>query len=525
MVEVLVKEILHVVEGSELGWTLKRAVQNELSKSFVNVKEIKRLVPVYLKESGWDIRVRNVVFHHLLTNGETPHPLTPPEHVKEQMLFIRSAQARWEKRILKSINTMCTEKSIPLARMRTIREQADFTQKWKDMAFSDENNNDIRPVYAPKDFMEVLTSLSSPNYNSKINDYSDVTERSGTSVWGLIQVRLHLKSTQQLRVLFSNLSTQHFQAGADDIEGANPEWQRLGVKTAALGYSPTAQRYLQQGCYCSQRGNIWLVGLGLDLTPQHYQYYNQLRASVFKYELLIDKLFLQDVKLTAGNHEAYFVFEDLIVQILLSFSRDTQLLDHFKNTSAIPPRAFTRTALSEPDATVIYPPNGIIPFHGFSFYLAPICFVWSDPVVIYNVFKTLYTSFFFRLHSLSSHPQGILSLCQQFETLLQTHQPQLFYHLREMGSHPLKHAFNWLMHAFAGYLDTEQLLLLWDRIIGYGTLEILPVVAVAIFAFRRNNLMEVSTPSEAEAVLADINTLKVIPLLQYCLFARILQTV
>lgn len=40
------KEILHVVEGSELGWTLKRAVQNELSKSFVNVKEIKRLVPV-----------------------------------------------------------------------------------------------------------------------------------------------------------------------------------------------------------------------------------------------------------------------------------------------------------------------------------------------------------------------------------------------------------------------------------------------------------------------------------------------
>ena len=37
-------------------------------------------------------------------------------------------QARWEKRILKSINTMCSEKSIPLARMRTIREQADFTQ-------------------------------------------------------------------------------------------------------------------------------------------------------------------------------------------------------------------------------------------------------------------------------------------------------------------------------------------------------------------------------------------------------------
>ena len=83
---------------------------------------------------------------------------------------------------------MCTEKNIPLARMRTIREQADFTQKWKDMTFSDENMGDIRPVYAPKDFMEVLTSLSSPNYTAKIYDYSDVNERSGTSVWGLIQV-------------------------------------------------------------------------------------------------------------------------------------------------------------------------------------------------------------------------------------------------------------------------------------------------------------------------------------------------
>ena len=57
------------------------------------------------------------------------------------------------------------------------------------MAFGDENMGDIRPVYAPKDFMEVLTSLSSPNYTAKIYDHSDVNERSGTSVWGLIQVK------------------------------------------------------------------------------------------------------------------------------------------------------------------------------------------------------------------------------------------------------------------------------------------------------------------------------------------------
>ena len=44
--ESLVKEIINVIQASDLGWTLKRAVQDELSKSFVNVKDIKRLVPV-----------------------------------------------------------------------------------------------------------------------------------------------------------------------------------------------------------------------------------------------------------------------------------------------------------------------------------------------------------------------------------------------------------------------------------------------------------------------------------------------
>ena len=61
----------------------------------------------------------------------------------------------------------------------------------------------------------------------------------------------------------------------------------------------------------------------------------------------MDRLFLQDVRLTAGNHEAYFVFEDLVVQILLCFSRDTQFLEHFKSTSASPPHAYTRNNMGE----------------------------------------------------------------------------------------------------------------------------------------------------------------------------------
>lgn len=41
---------------------------------------------------------------------------------------------------------------------------------------------------------------------------------------------------------------------------------------------------------------------------------------------------------------------------------------------------------------------------------------------------------------LPSHLQGIVSLCLQFERLLQAHLPQLFYHLRQIGAQPWVHA-------------------------------------------------------------------------------------
>lgn len=37
----------------------------------------------------------------------------------------------------------------------------------------------------------------------------------------------------------------------------------------------------------------------------------------------------------------------------------------------------------------------------------------------------------------------------------------------------LRISFKWMVRAFSGYLATDQLLLLWDRILGYNSLEIL----------------------------------------------------
>lgn len=101
--------------------------------------------------------------------------------------------------------------------------------------------------------------------------------------------------------------------------------------------------------------------------------------------------------------------------------------------------------------------------------VAPLCFLYNEPSKLYSVFREMYTRYFFRLHSISSSSsvscfcfslnicallalglfalsqaarlrfptlQGIVSLCLQFERLLQAHLPQLFYHLRQIGAQP-----------------------------------------------------------------------------------------
>ena len=67
------------------------------------------------------------------------------------------------------------------------------------------------------------------------------------------------------------------------------------------------------------------------------------------------------------NDDQVFVFEDLLYQVLLTFSRDTQVLKCFSN-QPVQPFKFNIKAKSstEPNFFTIYPPNGFLPYEGFS---------------------------------------------------------------------------------------------------------------------------------------------------------------
>lgn len=73
------------------------------------------------------------------------------------------------------------------------------------------------------------------------------------------------------------------------------------------------------------------------------------------------------------------------------------------------------------------------------------------------------------------------------------------------------------MRAFSGHLQPEQLLILWDLILGYDSLEILSLLSIIILSFRKESILQVTTLDNIEAVLADLSSIKVLPLIQLAL--------
>ncbi|XP_029421404.1 TBC1 domain family member 19 isoform X3 [Nannospalax galili] len=452
-----IAQIVQKLKGSNLYAQLERQAWACLQRPEIRLESLKEDIKEFFKISGWEKKLQNAVYSELNVYPLPNHPAVPPEHLKEPLVYMRKAQ--------------------------------------------------------------VLINLRNPNYENG-------DSLSFRTHLGLIQVPLKVKDIPELKECFVELGLNTGQLGIDDSTQVPPELfenehVRIGQKVLAQQDSAAAQQYIRQGSPTALRAELWALILNISSQPEDILYYEQLKTNVIQHDLLVDSLIYKDVKLTASNDDYYFVFEDYLYQVLLCFSRDTSVLGHFAYNSASPPKSYIRGKLGLEEYAVFYPPNGVIPFHGFSMYVAPLCFLYHEPYKLYQIFREMYVRFFFRLHSISSHPSGIVSLCLLFESLLQTYLPQLFYHLREIGAQPLRISFKWMVRAFSGYLATDQLLLLWDRILGYNSLEILAVLAAAVFAFRAVNLMEVTSLAAAEAVLADLSTLKVMPLLQIFLFATV----
>ncbi|KAF4524524.1 hypothetical protein B566_EDAN002796 [Ephemera danica] len=307
-----------------------------------------------MKQSGLETELRNTVFHWMRSHqSHAARNAASPLHTKEPIAYLRKAQLQWEKRIHKSLTSMCAELGQVLSRCRLASDKDDLGEKWNELSTYDVDLSQYRPVYAPKDFLDVLLWIRSPNYRSLDGDGS----------WDFSQIPLKVKSLNELKSMYQEA------ARGEPLLGVNPnmpspahgygnlEAERiaLGEKVIAGNNAPVAQEYLKKGCPRSIRNKIWAKVLGSEVNEQ-------------------------DVQLTASNDDQYFVFEDILYQVMLCFTRDAEILSIFHQSSASPVTALLKGRATAIENTVVFPPSGIIPFHGFTMYATPFCYMYDEPI-------------------------------------------------------------------------------------------------------------------------------------------------
>jgi hypothetical protein len=272
------------------------------------------------------------------------------------------------------------------------------------------------------------------------------------------------------------------------------------------------------------------------LSEQERRTHAELRAECDRLDMVTDELYLHDVQIVLDDPR-FFPFEEELNCAVLCFVRDpgvrTAALYEVHepifggpNGHGVGAYPAFRAVVTASDgggdaAPLASPPSAVQPFLGLASYFAPLCFLYAHKPALYSVARALWCKLWCKLNVLSGDEGTLLHVCKTFENLLVTVHPRLCLHLLSLGLHPLHVAFGWMHVGFVGFLEMDQLLVLWDRVIGYMDPTLFAVLACAIFVHRAEVLfMPGMTAEKATLILNEGSRLRVVPLLQMFLYSN-----
>jgi len=540
-----VAEVMAALRRNPAFWQLKQEVKDSLVGSDTACKEspspkaLETMIGQYLAPKGGNRRPGALIDNEVLRRhwggdaGRTAtmalppsisrtlgHAATAPPTAREPIDFLRRQQAEWRTKLVKRINRICKAK--PGLFMASVRSPELRSLKWEALLehVTEMPLNLSMYLYDPVDLLREAVLAEDQNFapggfRSTAGDGTKDARQQTSRPWGLIKVQFHMPTVAQLRRTLAALGLDKHQVGVDDSHEFADHRDAQGTAVIARGLVQEGRQYLQQGSPTHIRPAMWELALETNSGANHCgaAYIDQLRQHIARYDLFVDRLIAADVRRLANADDSFFVFEDIIKEVLLLLSRDERV----PGAKACPMEPCVGTCRSGAGVRR-YPPSGVLPFRGMAYFVAPLCYLYGDVNRAYRVAFALYTRYFCLLHSIGSASDGLLHLGYVFERLLQTQDPALFGHLVLIGLDPLTIALPWMMVAFSGVLPPDQTLLLWDRVVGFDCLLVLPILAVAIFRFRRNQLLAVDAVKQAEKLLADCVALNSTALLQFALF-------
>ena len=385
--------------------------------------------------------------------------------------------------------------------------------------------------YDPYELLERVCALEHPNQSARYT---------GVRSAGLVPLQLRTPQLHELRAALPELSrAAERHLGADEQLRAwfVDERQRAGEHALRAGQPAELRRYARTGVPANLRKAVWARALAVAPTPRdaarNAAHYVRLVGEIDRVSLLTDAAVRADVRL-ALDDEAFFVFAEVLEEATLALTRDPWLCAHATFGGGLPLRASDAPPVAaaavgaDVDGAdgararkrVAFPPSGLVPFRGLASLACPLCYVSDVPAELYALSRALWARYWSGLHALSARRGCLLHVLKTFEVLVLEAEPALSHHLAQLGAHPTLLAYNWLVFAFVGYLEVGQVLLLWDRVIGYDTVDVLAVAAVAIFRFRRDALLAAASEQEVADALDDVSNVLIVPLMQDLLALR-----
>ena len=542
--ELIFKEI----KDSYVFWSIKKAIKEEvLRNKNIKSQDVLDIIPRLLKDLNLETKVKNKVHEVLDKNGsfkersqvtstkfrncknttELPEYFFDQDH--EPLENVASVKNEWGENLKNKLLATVRQSRKPWMRPKkqlkkeVKKEEVSETKSDDDDASSGSELKEVtstapstttaaKPIYSPNDFIydhnqlyEQMLKLNNPNFagNQALS-------------WGKIKLQLHTKSLDELRRKFHELNVTLRQIGVDEEKNFVDERILIGERLLQKDYQPFLVQFAKRGVPPTLRSRIYKKILYTEISQKKQDYFAALNESSQKWESAIDETVFCDIHFQC-NDDKFFIFQDMIEACLIPFFRDKQV---FEQTKAKPTPPVMVTGLTPDKSASPFPQSGVIPIKKFSALFAPLCYISTNKEDCYYIFRSLYCKYFCHLNTISSHPQSIVSLCKLFEDLLQMYEPEVCFHLAQLGVSPVKTAFNWIVLAFVGVLEVDQIYMLWDRILGFETLEILPIFAASIFVFRANLILNCQNQDEFEELFNDLSNIKVVPLLQHFLFAH-----
>lgn len=147
---------------------------------------------------------------------------------------------------------MSSEQKAPLqGQLRNQAEKEELQNKWDELSNFTVDLSNYRPVYAPKDLLEVLLCLKGPSTQKHDID-DDVLPK-----WEFSHIALPVKNLFELRVLFSELLRN---------EMSSNDWSSTCDKIMSTKHAPLCQQILKKGqTPMPIRGKLWSIVLGSEL--------------------------------------------------------------------------------------------------------------------------------------------------------------------------------------------------------------------------------------------------------------------